>query len=146
MDINQLMMVDLPVPHDDGSFINERISRVTEIIRERYPMLDVRWIPPNRRADGDSAFAIVECLPDGREVVAFYVQNEAEFDERVLEKIYLADNTKHDINARIEAKNQAHRDLQQKKFQEQMQEAHEISAAILRSPKSTYKYNGYKYQ
>jgi hypothetical protein len=91
--------VDLPTAHDDGHFISGKVSRIVELVREYDSRLDVKWIPPNMRSATDPAFAITERLSDGRDVVAFYVQDESEMDERVLERVLLGDNTKHDKRA-----------------------------------------------
>jgi hypothetical protein len=138
----------LPVPHDDGHFISERISRVVDIIRETWPMLDVKWIPPELRAPGDAAFAIVERLPDGREFVVFHVDKEEDFDHRVLARIYAGDNTQNNVLAEIEAQDQALRAYQQKAAQEQMDEANEFAAFVLkggRERKNWIRHNGWKF-
>jgi GTPase Era involved in 16S rRNA processing len=138
---------DVPVPHDDGSMISEKISRIVELIREYDENLDVRWIHPSKRALGDAAFAIIEKTRHGKEVVAFYVQSEDEFDERVLERIYKADAAKHGhILNQVDAANAAVRAVQQKKAQEQLEEAADLSYHILRSPKARYRHNGIVYE
>jgi hypothetical protein len=140
-----LMSVDLPVVHDNGMFINAKISRVVELIREYDPRLDVMWIPPNQRGASDPAFAIVERLGDGRTVVAFYVQSEQEFDERVLERIILGDNTKHDVQARVEAQNLAVRAVAEAKRREEVAAFADFARSVITSRKHTYKHDGRKF-
>lgn len=138
--------VNLPVPHEDGSFISQRVSRIVEVIREYDRDLDVRWIPAKRRRNGDPAFAIVGKQKDGKEYVVFYVQDESDFDGRVLERLYQIDSAKHgDILSEIDARNKAVRAIQEKLHKEQMEEAKELAYSILHSPKHTYKHNGVTY-
>lgn len=139
-------MIDIAAPHDDGSFISERVSRTVELIRERYPQLDVVWIPPAKRAVGDAAFAITERLPTGQVVVAFHVQTEDEMNESVLGQIYLADTTKHDVQTRLEANQQAARDLKRKEYEETMAESADIAISILKSGRARYRHNGRVYE
>lgn len=138
----------LPVPHDDGHFISERISRVVEIIRETWPMLDVKWIPPEIREAGDAAFVIVEKLPDGREVPVLHVNSEADFDHRVLARIEQGDNSKRNVLEVIEAEERALRRYQEKQLQEQIEEQNDFVNFVIsggRDRKNWVRHNGYKF-
>jgi hypothetical protein len=138
--------IDLPTVHDDGHFISAKVSRVIELIREYDHRLDVKWVPPDRRAPTDPAFAITEKLSDGREVVAFYVDSEDHFDENVLARIYQGDNTKNDVQARVAATNAAAMAVQRAKQQEQMEEYYSLLGSMITSKKHTYKHDGRKYR
>jgi hypothetical protein len=131
-------LIDLPVPHVDGRFVSGRVSRIIELIREYSPNLDVKWIPPDARQNGEAAFIITEKTTNGREVIAFSVQTEDEFDERVLGRIIAADTNKNDVEGRIEANNAAVRAVQCKRYQEWLEEQLEVAKSVLRSPKDTY--------
>ncbi len=131
-------------PMSDGSWVSDKVARVAELIREYDPRLDVKWIPREARHEGDAAFAITERTADGREVVAFHVQSEAEMDERVLERIYLADNTKHDVQARMEAKNKAARELARKAAQDAHEDRMEFARFLSKSPLHTIKHGDKK--
>jgi len=128
-----MFVQDLPVPHEDGSWVSERISRIVDLIREYDPRLDVRWIPAAAREPGDAAFAIIELTPDGPRT-AFLVQTEDEFDERVLARIYQADSTKHDVAANLDALNRAHAALQQRVREETWEELADQSKFLMRTP------------
>jgi hypothetical protein len=136
--------VDLPTAHDDGHFISGKVSRIVELVREYDSRLDVKWIPPNMRSATDPAFAITERLSDGRDVVAFYVQDESEMDERVLERVLLGDNTKHDVQARIEAQNLAVRAVAESKRREEVAEYSEFAKSVINSRLHTYRHDGRK--
>jgi hypothetical protein len=137
--------VDLPTVHDDGHFISARVSRVIELIREYDHRLDVKWVPPDRRAEGDAAFAITERLGDGREVVAFYVDTEEHFNEDVLARIYMGDNTKNDVQARVTAQNAAADAMRHAKQREELEEYYSLLGSMITSKKHTYHHNGRKY-
>jgi hypothetical protein len=137
--------VDLPAAHDDGHFISGKVSRIVELVREYDSNLDVVWVPPERRGADDPAFAVTERLTNGSTVVAFYVQSEAEFDERVLERIILGDNKNHDVQARMEAKNLAARASAEARAREEREQYYDLMGSMIRSGKSTYRHDGRKY-
>ena len=128
-----MRVLDLPVPHEDGSFVSERISRIVELIRDYDSRLDVRWIPPAAREPGDAAFAIIEHTPEGPRT-AFLVALEEEFDERVLARIYAADGAKHDQAARLAALERAERDLKQKEREEVWEDLKDQAKFLLKTP------------
>jgi hypothetical protein len=139
-----MINVDLPTVHEDGRFISSKVSRVVELIREYDHRLDVVWIPHDRRNPDEPAFAITESLSDGRKVVAFYVQDESEFDERVLERIILGDNAHHDVQARVEAQNQAARAMALAKRREEVAAFADFARSVITSRKHTYHHDGRK--
>jgi hypothetical protein len=139
-----ILNVDLPAVHNDGRFIPSNVSRIVELVREYDSRLDVKWIPPSMRDSGDPAFAIIERLKDGKEVIAFYVQDESEFDERVLERILLGDNAKHNVQARVEAQNLAVRAVAEAKRRDERAAFADFAKSIVRSPKHTYMHEGRK--
>jgi hypothetical protein len=137
--------VDLPTAHDNGQFISAKVSRIVELIREYDHRLDVKWIPPNMRGANEPAFAITEALGDGREVVAFYVQSEADFNETVLARIYEGDNTKGDVQARIDAQNAAVARVREARQREERFQYYDVMASMIRSGKHTYKHDGRRF-
>jgi len=139
------ILSNAPIAHDDGHFINAKVTRIVELIREYDHRLDVAWIAPENRDADDPAFAIVENTAQGP-VVAFYVQDEANFDERVLKRVYESDVTKNDIQAKMEAHNNAVRALRRKEQEEERMIEYEFLHSFARSPKHTYKHNGRKWE
>lgn len=147
MDLSASMLANLPVPHEDGSFVSERVSRLVEIIREYDHTIDVRWIPPNQRGADEPAFALVTKQRDGQEYVIFYVKDESGFDGGVLERLYQMDAEKHgNILTKIEAENKAVKAIQEKLYKERLEEAHDIAYHIRKSSKNYYKHNGFTYE
>lgn len=140
------MVANLPVPHEDGSFISAKVSRMVELIRDYDHNVDVRWIRPNERAHDDPAFALVGRQPDGREYVIFYVKDESEFDERVLSRLIQMDASKNgNMLSEMDAHNAAVRAAQQKLYKEQLEDSKDLAYHILKSKKHKYKHNGVEY-
>jgi len=137
-----LDLAAVAVPMSDGSWVSAKVARVAEIIADYDPRLEVRWLPRDRRAPGDSAFQIVEHCANGAEVVAFSVATEAEFDERVLARIFAADNRRDNVLDRLEAHNAAVRAVELKKALEEQEEARDVAAAVFASPLHSYRHAG----
>jgi hypothetical protein len=137
--------VDLPTAHDDGHFISAKVSRIIELVREYDHRLDVKWIPLERREPTDPAFAITERLADGHEVVAFYIESEESFNEDVLARVYEGDNTKHDVQARIDAQNKAAKAVQKAKQREELEQYYSLLGSMIKSKKHYYKHDGRQY-
>jgi hypothetical protein len=147
MDLSSSMLANLPVPHEDGSFVSERVSRLVEIIRDYDRNIDVRWIPPSQRAADDPAFALVTKDTGGREYVIFYIQDESKFDGGVLERLYQMDAAKHgNILTKIETENMAVKAIQEKLHKERLEEAHDVAYHIQKSSKNYYRHNGFTYE
>ena len=134
--------IDIAVPTVEGYFVSEKQARIAELISEYDHNLTLTWIPPERREPGDKPFAVVASPVGQKQYVVCYAD---ECDERLLARIYGMDNERNNVMQSVDTHNQAVRALQRKKYEEEIAEAHEISQAILRSPKSTYKHNGVKY-
>jgi hypothetical protein len=126
---------DIPVPHEDGSFVSEKISRIVELIREYDPKLDVRWVPPAARTRGEDAFQVVELCKDGVWRTAFTVKTEDEFNELVLARIYDADQRKHgNVMARLEAMQKAQDALKRKRWEDEMEQAGDMAQFLIKTP------------
>lgn len=134
-------------PHSDGRWISDSVSRVVELIQEYDPNLEVQWIPPEHRQEGDPAFRIMEKTKNGRMVIAFYVQDEKEFTPDILARIYRADAAKKgNILSEVDAKNKAYREAREKKHREEREEMIDFAYHMLRSPKTRYRHNGRVYE
>lgn len=130
-----MFVQDIPVPHEDGSWVSQKVSRIIELIHEYDPNLEVRWIPPAARTRGEAAFAIVELTPQGPRT-AFLVQDESDFDERILARIYNADTRVHgNVMPRLADMERAQREYKQKVYQEELAEAHEQAKFLWKTPK-----------
>ena len=132
------------VPADDGSWINEDVARIAELIEEYDHRLELRWIRPDQRQFGEPEFAIIEKNDDGREYVAFLIQDESYVNAGLLARIYAADNADKNVNEISIASNKAVRDLERKEREDKTAEATDIAFHMLKSPLHTYRHNGKK--
>lgn len=138
-------LAEIAVPMSDGSWVSTKVARTAEIIADYDPNLEIRWIPRDRRNPGDDAFQIVQHCSDGVARVVMSVPTEAEFDERVLQRLFLADNAKENVQARMEASNAAVKAMELKKQMEAADQAREVAAAVFSSPLNRYVHDGLRY-
>lgn len=123
---------------DDGVFVERDVLNIVEKIREYDPNLRVQYLDPQKFEDiTDAPYRIVEVCPDGEVRPVFSVWT---LDETVLEKIYLADNQKHDILAAIDGKNLLVKKDKERRYQEERDEAKDIIVHVLKSPKGKYSF------
>lgn len=134
--------MDIPVPAEGGYFVSEKHARIAEIINDYDPTLELAWIPPDKREPGDKPFAVVHRPLGQPDYVVCYADD---CDERLLARVFSMDSDKHNVFDEIQTHNQAVEALRLKKDMEDREEAHELAASILRSPKSVYKHGGVKY-
>lgn len=124
----------------DGQFVSERISQVVQAIREYSPELDVEWCPPNLRQLGQAAFKIIHRPDGGAPYVIFHVNTEEEFDARVLKRIIAGDQRNGQTTySDLEAAEEAAKRVAHQRWVDELEEAHEIAQAVMKSNKSTYK-------
>src|SRR5690349_11077360 len=126
----------------DGRLVSARIERIVLAIKDYEPELEVTWIPPQKRSEGEAAFAIIHNAPGNAPYILFYIQTEEEFDERVLYRIIANDqrNGEHTYSE-LEAAEMTQKLVQEQEWLDRMEEANDIAAHILRTPLNTYKVN-----
>lgn len=132
---------DRMVACDDGTFVSERVQNVVEAIREYDPNIEVQYIPPRLREDGDSAFRLTHNEPGREPYTIFYVKDESEFDVRVLKRLIMNDQAKGNTTtlSEIEAFEEAKKRLVKQAFRDSIEEANDIAAHVLRSPLNKYR-------
>lgn len=131
------------VPTETGHFVSERHARISEIISDYDPTLELAWIPPENREPGDQPFAVIH-RPVG--APAYVVCYSDDPDERLLARVFSMDNIKNDVWSQLEYERAAYEALELKRKMEEMEEAHDLSRSILRSPKATYRHDGVVYE
>lgn len=116
--------------------VHNDVLRISEKIVEYDPNLVLKFLDPGLSEDiNDAPWALFEKCKDGVERLVFYIW---ELNDTVLERLYLADMQKHDIQARLEKKNAQARKDRQRRYQEQRDEARDLVHHIIRSPKTSY--------
>lgn len=129
---------------DDGSLVSAKTIRLVEIIRDYDPALDVEWIPQQHRLPGDDAIRVIDTRARGlgRTVMSFPDEGAftAQDGRPVLERLFLADTSRGDPLARLEAANAAAKALELKRAMERKQEGLDLMRHALASPLHTYTY------
>ena len=126
-------------PASDGSFVSEKQRRVAEILKDYYQYLELQWIPPGERGPQDYAFRVLDRTPGRKPYVVSFAE---EADERLLAKVFSADQAKGNALNYIDAHNAAIEALKLKQKMEERQEWHDIAYSVLRSKKIHYKHRG----
>jgi hypothetical protein len=132
------------VPAEDGSWVNEKTARIAELIQQYDHRLELRWIRPDQRVPGEPEFAVIEKSDDGREYVAFLIQNEDFVDERLLGRIYAADNKDKNVGDEAEAHNRAVRAVVEQEKRDEDAAVKDLALSMLKSQLHTYRHNGRK--
>lgn len=135
----------LPVLADNGSFVSEKHMRIAELIREYDPDLEIEYIPADKRKGNDPPFRVVHTnRGTGYRYVVCYADD---LDGNLLERIYKMDAQKHgNVLSDIDAHNRAVKAVMESKRRDELAEAHDLAAHILKSPKSRYRHNGVVYE
>lgn len=118
-----------------GCYIEEDVLDVVGRIQDYDSNLRIKFLDPKVGGIADAPYAIFEVCPDGLERLVFTVW---ELDERVMDRLFRADTYKHDILAGIEQANQKARNNLQRRFKDTMEEAHDITKHVVKSPKTEY--------
>jgi hypothetical protein len=127
-------------------FVSEKVSRVVEAINDYEPLIEVQWLPPAaRNVPGQRilpAFKLVYHDPDGPPLTLFHVNDEADFDLRVLQRIIVNDQRHNAINRDdYEAWEEAQRRVAKQEQLDKLEEVSDIAAHVLKSPLNTYRIN-----
>jgi hypothetical protein len=131
------------VPNEDGHFVSENQRRVAAALADYDPNLQLQWIPPGQRDQiQDNAFRVVDVSP-GRSPYVVCFSNEC--DERLLARVFAADNTKGSIGSYLDAHNAAIEAVKLQKRKDSNEEANRMAFSILRSRKEHYKHNGFDF-
>ena len=122
------------VAAEGGRFVSSDHMRIAEIIQDYNPDLALGWIPPEMRRNEDKkVWAVFE-----RGVI---VATFEECDERILEHLWLHDNAKHDVLARLDAHNKAIEAINLKRQIEEAEVRQDLVASVLKSPLHRYRLN-----
>ena len=125
-------------PSNDGNWISEKQRRINEILQDYDPNLQLQWIPPGSRNEKDEPFRVV-CFPKNGH--PYLVCTAVEVDERLLATVFGADQKQHGGNVMtwLDNYNRAKEIYNAKINHDNLQEAHEMSRALIRNTKSSYK-------
>lgn len=123
----------------DGHFISQRISQLVRALQDYCPEIEVLWVPPAERMKGEAAFKIMH-KPGNREPYCITtVKTEDDFDERLLKKIIAGDQRSGEVRyTDFEAWETAQKLAEKQVWEDSLEEAHDLAAALIRTDKSNY--------
>lgn len=106
---------------ENDRWVDENYERLARVVQDYDPQFELRWIPPEYRTDPEDRkkpYVVWDLVTNTPVLFA----SELDTPANILEQLFLGDNTKGDVLARIDAHNAAIKALEMK---EQMDIAEE---------------------
>lgn len=126
----------------DGQFVSDRVQRIVEALKEYCPEIEVKWLPPGARREGQAAYCIMHCPPGQQPYVITYIHRDEDFTASVLARIIDGDQRNGEKSwDMFTAAEQAEKLIKRKYYEEAMEEANDIAFHVFRSRLNTYKVN-----
>lgn len=119
---------------DSGRALSVEHQRIAEIIQDYDPKLRLVWIlPEDRQLNEQHPFAVVHSPDNAPEYVVMRLR-ESEVDHRILARLWGSDDKNGNVLTRIEAEESARRAVELKKQQDEIEEAKEMAAWMVKAP------------
>lgn len=119
-----------------GVIVEDDVLKIVDRIRKMDPNLDVQFLDPDIHASlTDAPYQIIERCRDGIPRVVFTTWT---LDERVIERLRLADTLRNDVLANVDAANLTARIASDRRWEEIRLEEADLVKHILQSPKGSY--------
>lgn len=131
------------IPSEMGDWINEDFARLAEIIKDYDPGLELRWIPPEKRTDVDTSRPY--CVVDTRRNYIVFYASELDTPEEILTKLWTGDNTKGDLNKKLDAFDAAQKAMKLKREIDKREELMDQVEWLIGTKKNFIKFNGKKF-
>lgn len=119
----------------DGNVIERDALHIAERINEYDEKLTLMCLDPDKAGINDAPFLVLEQLPNGTQTVAFEAW---ELDDRLLERIYNADQRRFDALITIEKMQNAVRKDNERRYKEVQEERKDIMLAAVVNKKSSF--------
>ena len=121
----------------DGLIVERKASDIVQKIKEYDENLEVFFCDPDTAEFNDAPYVL--CWRDQhgilKKVFEFW-----EMDDRIIERIYLADQNRFDAFARMEKIEAQLKKAQEDRYRETREESNQLFLDVLRSPKSSYSF------
>lgn len=121
----------------DGQLVEHDVLNIVEKIRNYDPNLQIKYVDPMRAEFGDAPYRITEKCPDGMERIVMEVW---ELDERILDRIMAADNSRNNVLLSIDNNNLLAKKTQERRYEEVRLEEQDLITSYLRSPKGRFSF------
>ena len=119
---------------NSGRVLSAEASRIAQVIRDYEPTLELAWIPPeNRELNEQYPYAVIHRPENAPPYVVMRIR-ETELDHRIIAKLWSADGKNGNVLSNIEAEEAARRAIELLKKEEEMEEAREKAAWMVKAP------------
>jgi hypothetical protein len=123
----------------DGMLVEKDVLGIVKRLREYDDSLDIMYLDPDR-ADhtvNEAPYVVVERCRDGLTRRVFEAWT---LDETILERVYNADTTRHDLMAIMDGRMVEFKNQKEQRFKEERAEARDVFAHLIKNPTSTYSF------
>lgn len=129
------------IPADDGQWVDEKFERLARVVQDYDPGYELRWIPPAQRAtleEKAKPFVIVDVKGNYPIMYASH----SDTPEMILEALFLGDNSKGNVLARMEAHNAAVEALKMKERMDLAEERQDYIKFLIGTKKNFIRLSG----
>jgi len=123
---------------DDGQWVNEHFARLAEVIKDYDPYLELQWIPPGQRtedADRKNPYRII----DSRSGYVVMFASELDTPNKILARLWGADNKNGSVLERMDAENAANEALRLKEKMDEEEMRRDFTAFLIGTKKNYIK-------
>lgn len=123
------------IPSEDGHWVDENFERLARVVKDYDPQFELRWIPPEHRETPDEKskpYVIVDVFTNS----AVFYAGPLDTPESILERLFMGDNTKGDVLARLDAHNAAVQALKMKEQIDAAEERQDYTAFLIGTKKN----------
>lgn len=130
-------MDDLIVATEEGRFVSQKWMFLAEMLQDYNPSLELRWIPTEKRAPGetDKPYMVVHQDRQGQSYIVLYA-SELDQPEEVMTRIIHADMKHGNVLDRMEVRNNVNKLFEMRKREEELAEQEEFAAWLVKTNKS----------
>jgi len=115
---------DPAVATEDGVFISDRWLRLSEILQDMDPNIELRWIPPRHRTEADKSkpYAIVHSPPDKKSYIIMFA-GEKDDPQTILARLWSGNTQKRNVLTTLDAEEAAAKAFAQRAAMDSFEEA-----------------------
>lgn len=115
---------DPAVATEDGVFISDKWLRLSEILQDMDPTIELRWIPPRNRTDMDKSkpYAIVHSPPDKKSYIIMFA-GDTDDPQDILARLWSGNTRKGNVLTRLDAIEAAKKAFEQRAALDSFEEA-----------------------
>lgn len=131
---------------ENGYALSVQHLRISEIIQDYDPTLELAWIPPDQRNfDDTEPFAVIH-RPIGKPAYIAMTLREDQVNEGLLARLWMHDNKNGSVLNWVEARDAAYKAMKLKEEMDEAEMKKDVVKSIVKSPKSVYRHEGVDYR